>query len=117
MLDYAVEKARQLPYEQGCVRIYSVITDTRGRIIGEGSNSYWKTHPLQAFYADQAGLPDKIFLHAEVSAIVRLTYGQEPYKIYIARVDAYGRPCLAAPCPVCNLAIKDHNIKSVEYTV
>jgi len=116
MLEYALDRARLIPYAQGQRRVYSVIVDRRGRVLAEGQNSYVKTHPLQAHYAEKVDLDDKVFLHAEVSALVKLR-ACDPHKIYIARVDSEGRPMLAAPCPVCNLAIKDHDINSVEYTV
>lgn len=116
MLDYAIIKAKSLPYIQGERRLYSVIVDKRGRILSEGSNSYIKSHPLQAHYAERVDLEEKIFLHAEISALVRLRQG-DPYKIFIARVDSKGNPMLAAPCEICQLAIREAGIEVVEHTV
>lgn len=115
MIDYAIKKARELPYVQGQRRIYSVITDKKGMILSEGTNSYIKSHPMQAKYAEMVGLDDKIFLHAEISALVKIRHGI-PYKIYIARVDSKGIPCLACPCEICHTAIQEAGISVVEHT-
>ena len=115
MIDYAIQKANDLTYEQGKRRVYAVVTDDRDRILAEGHNSYTKTHPVQAKYAEQVDLPDKVFLHAEIMALVRIRHG-EPHKIYVARVDSEGNPCYACPCAICNRAIKEAGIKTVEYT-
>jgi deoxycytidylate deaminase len=62
------------------------------------------------------GLDDKQYLHAEVAAIIR-SKGRDIHKIKIERYDSEGNPKLAAPCPVCQLAIKMAGIKFVEHTV
>lgn len=116
MIDYVIDKAREMDYVQGQKRIYAIVVDKKDNILTEGYNSYTKTHPLQAHYANMVDLPEKVFLHAEISALVKVRYGK-PYKLYIARVDAYGNTMLAAPCPICQEAIKQAGIKSVEYTV
>lgn len=116
LLDYTIKKATDIPYVQGQRRVYSVITDKKGNILSEGQNSYTKTHPLQAFYANKVDLPDKVFLHAEMSAMVKVRQG-DPYKIYVARVDADGNPMVAAPCPICYTAIQESGIQVVEHTV
>jgi deoxycytidylate deaminase len=90
--------------------------DSRDRIISVGYNSYTKTHPRQAKIADMVGLDDKQYLHAEVAAIIR-SKGRDIHKIKIERYDSEGNPKLAAPCPVCQMAIKMAGIKFVEYTV
>lgn len=115
MLDVAISKARELPYIQGQNRVFSIAVDKKGKVVSEGANSYIKTHPKQAKFAWLAGLSDKVYLHAEVATIIKAKY-RRIHKLYIARVDAQGEPCLALPCPVCSLAIKESNIFLVEYT-
>lgn len=115
-LDYAIDKARKLPYRMGQCRVYAVVIDKRGNVLSEGFNQYTKTHPKQAFHANRVGLPKKITLHAEISALVRIRKGK-PYKIFVARVDARGRPKLAKPCPVCYDAIVHAGIESIEHTI
>lgn len=90
--------------------------DARGRVISVGYNSYTKTHPKQAKMAAKVGLVDKQHLHAEVSAIIK-SKGRDIHKIKVERYDSKGNPKLAAPCPVCQLAIKMAGIKFVEHTV
>ena len=114
MLDYCVEKAREATQE-GRVRVYAAIVDSKGRLLAEASNSYTKSHPKQAEFARRAGLGDKIFLHAEIAALVRLRTNSAA-KMYIARVDVFGNPLPARPCDICQLAIQESSIYSVEYT-
>lgn len=78
-------------------------------------NSYTKTHTMQAMYATKVGLKEKIFLHAEIAAIIKCN--GIPYKIRIERKNARGKLMLAAPCPICQLAIKEANIKFIEYSI
>lgn len=115
MLAYAIQRAREQPNIQGQRRLYAVITNKRGRILSEGTNSYIKTHPTQQHYATKVNLPDKNFLHAEMAAMVKIRNGT-PHSIYVARVDAHNEPCIAKPCPVCYLAIREAGIKEVFYT-
>lgn len=115
-LDYAISQARQIDYESGQRRVFSVVVDKRGRILSESANSYSKSHPIQAHFAERVDLPDKIYLHAEIASLIKVRYG-EPYKIFIARVDSEGNPVPGAPCPICELAIKESGVKSVEYTI
>ena len=96
--------------------ITATIFDKRGMIISRAVNSYHKTHTRQAFYAKRLGLHDKIFLHAEIAALVKCRSGV-PYRIKIERYDKNGNPMLAKPCPICELAIKEAGIHVVEYTM
>lgn len=92
-------------------RVYS----RKGALLSSASNSYQRTHPKQAYYAKRAGQPDRIYLHAEIAALVKCK--GEPYKIVIKRINKDGTLGLAKPCPVCELAIKESGIKIVEYSV
>jgi len=94
----------------------AVIYDKRGRVISVGQNSYVKTHPLQAKHANQVGLPDKQFLHAEIHAIVRCRDLSKAHRIFVSRWDSKGNPALAKPCPVCMSAIEAAGIEVVEHT-
>jgi tRNA(Arg) A34 adenosine deaminase TadA len=94
----------------------AIITDKRNNILSIGFNSYKKTHPTQAYYAERAGQTNRIFLHAELDALIRLPTNSTPHSIFIARSDARGRPLLAEPCPICMLAIRDAKIKNIYFT-
>ena len=97
-------------------RVVATVYDKKGCVLSVGENSYTKTHPLQAKYAVQTGLDNKIFLHAEISALSKLRKHHKPYKIVVERYKEDGSPALAKPCPVCEAAIKSFNILVVEYT-
>jgi len=117
MLDYAIEKAREINPDENHVRVYAVITDKRGRIIAEGKNNYVKSHPLQAYYAKMVDNENAIYLHAEIQAMVKCD-SNNAHKMYVARVSRQGHPMPARPCKICQTAIEDLNIvQSVEYTV
>ena len=89
--------------------------DKKGRLLSRAANSYTQSHPVQAKYAARAGKPHAIYLHAEIAALLRA--GQTPvFKLTVERYYADGRPALAKPCPICELAIKDWGVKHVEYT-
>ena len=96
--------------------IVATVYDKRGRKLTEGTNSYTKTHTLQAKFAVQVGLDDKIYLHAEISALSKLRKGQKPYRIVVERYKENGDPALAKPCLVCQAAIESHGITLVEWT-
>lgn len=89
--------------------------DKRGRVLARRANSYGKTHPVQAHFARLAGQPDRQFLHAEIHAL--LAAGERPvYRIHIERYNSKGEPVLAAPCGVCQLALKSYGVKKVTHT-
>ena len=91
------------------------VFDRKGKIISEAYNSYTKTHPVQYNYAKQCGEPYKIYLHAEIAAIIKAK--GKGYRILVERYNAQGIPLLASPCPICMHAISLTSIKRVEYTV
>jgi tRNA(Arg) A34 adenosine deaminase TadA len=96
--------------------ITAVIYDKRGRVLSIGKNQYLKTHPLQAKYACMVGQSEKVFLHAEIHAIVRCRKLHKAYKILVSRWDKNGKALLAKPCLICQSAIKAAGIKYVEHT-
>ena len=96
--------------------ITAIIYDKRGKVLSVGKNSYCKTHPLQHKHAEKVGLPDKIFLHAEIHAIALCKRLDKAHKIVVMRFDKSGEPGNAKPCPVCQSAIEATGIKVVEHT-
>ena len=89
--------------------------DKRGRLIARASNSYSQTHPIQAKYAKMAGKPLSIFLHAEIACLLR-TGTKMVHRLTVERYNKKGEPVLAKPCSICELAIKDWDVRVVEYT-
>src|SRR5574343_82654 len=96
--------------------ITAIIYDRKGHVLSIGKNSYIKTHPLQAMYANRVGLVHKHFLHAEIHAIVRCKDLSKAYKIVVTRVNKDGSFGLAKPCAICSAAIIASGIKVVEHT-
>lgn len=92
------------------------IFDKRGRLLSSGTNFPKKTHPEQAKRAAKCGQDYKVYLHAEIAALVRVRDGT-PYRITVERYGKQGQPLNAKPCPICELAIKQAGIKRVEYTI
>jgi tRNA(Arg) A34 adenosine deaminase TadA len=99
----------------GRFRMAAAVLDKSGNVLSVAANSYCKTHPRQAFYANKYGDRTKQFLHAEMSALIKAKEGV-PYKMVVVRVGKGGSLRNAAPCPICSMAIKDAGIKFIEYT-
>lgn len=97
--------------------ITAIIYDKRGQVLSIGQNSYEKTHPLMLKYGKKVGMPERIFLHAEIAAITRCQDIKKAHRMLITRYTKDGLPALAKPCPICDSAIRKTGIKVVDYTV
>lgn len=88
----------------------------KNKVISQGVNQDTKTHPLQAKLAEMVGLDEKIYLHAEISALVKCK--SEVDTIVVARLGGhYGDELRnAKPCPICSLALKEAGIENVYYS-
>ena len=88
----------------------------KGRVVAKGVNQDTKTHPLQARLAELVGLDEKIYLHAEVSALIRCRSDVDT--IVVARLGGHEGDELrnARPCPICTLALQQAGIKHIYYT-
>lgn len=96
--------------------ITAIIRDKRRHIISRANNSYIKTHPLQAKYAKKVGKEKKVYLHAEILAILRAGKRiSKAFSIEIFRFDRKGNTKLAKPCPICMELIKTTPIKEIIY--
>lgn len=84
------------------------------KIISIGVNKDKKTHPLQASLAERVGLREKIYLHAEISALVKAK--KECDTIVVARVNPQGKLRMAKPCPICEMALKQAGITNIYYS-
>ena len=96
--------------------ITAFIKDKRGNILSIGKNNYVKTHPYQAECARKVGLPEKIYLHAEIDAIIKCADISKAHSISIFRKGKSSKWLLAKPCPICQQAINQTNIKKVIHT-
>lgn len=116
-LEYALQKARELPYSRGFQRHYSVVLDRRGRVVSESANSYVKTSPRSFKAASKVGRPEACYLHSEQRALY-LDKRRKGVKLVVVRVNAEGQAVYSEPCEICKEVLKDFpNIKSVEFSV
>lgn len=95
-------------------KLTALAYDKRGRLLAVGRNSYIKTHPLMAHYGRKSGRVNKIYLHAELDALVKAR--GRVHKLVVMRYNQQGQPVLAKPCPACQLAIADFGVTHVEHT-
>lgn len=95
--------------------VTATVYDRAGNVISRATNNYTKSHPIQARFAASAGQPERVFLHAELSALIKLK-GKIPYRIHVERYRKDGRAANAAPCAVCLEAIKHWKINHVTHT-
>jgi tRNA(Arg) A34 adenosine deaminase TadA len=89
--------------------------DRKGKLLSIATNSYSKTHPIQAYFATKVGQPAKIYLHAEIHAIIKAG-DKKIHKIVISRIGKNHKALNAKPCPICQEAIKAYGIPFVSYT-
>ena len=121
-----MDRLRNLASKSDCRhKIGCLILDGRGKVISSGYNSM-KTHPVQKEYSFLQGEEYKVYLHAEVSALVSLSrrYSSnpgkkkgKPYHLYTLREDKNGNLVMSRPCPICYEYIKDSGIKWISYTL
>ena len=90
---------------------------SKNRLLSVGQNSYTRSHPKQASLAKRAGEPEKVYLHAEVSALLKcLRIKQQVVLLEIERYGASGKMLLARPCSICRIAIIEAGVRQVRYT-
>lgn len=95
----------------------AIIKDKRGKVLSIGKNSYTKSHPHMASLAAKSGNPQKIYLHAEVDAIIKCHDLSKAHSIYVHRESKQGKPLNAKPCPICMSAIAATPIKHINWSV
>lgn len=107
------QKRREL---SGDFFLISAVLDKKGRIISLGENNGLKTHPKMMYYSSKTIYKKKkIYLHAEISALIRSPY-KKAHTIVVIRLNRNGHLAMARPCPVCQLAIADSGVKNVYYS-
>lgn len=95
--------------------ITATVRDKRGRVLSVATNQYGKSHPLQRHFAQLCGEDERVYLHAELSALLRCR-DKVPYSIHVERYTKDGQPALAAPCPICRKALAAFGVKHITYT-
>jgi len=87
------------------VSVVSFLLDKKYQILSIGTNSYNKTHPTQALFAKRVGDEERVFLHAEIDALIKCKELHKVRYILVARVGRDGKIRNAKPCPICSAAI------------
>lgn len=82
--------------------------DRKGNLLSEAQNSYTKSHPIQAHFASLVGEPQRIYLHAEIAALLKCG-DKTPYKLFI-QSDSQSLPI---PCAICQYALTEWGVKTV----
>lgn len=95
--------------------VYAKAYDKRGTLIASATNSYTKTHPLMLYFGKQVGITYKVFLHAELAALLKCG-AVAPHTLVVSRQTKDGVPALAKPCAICERAIAAWGVKRVEYS-
>jgi tRNA(Arg) A34 adenosine deaminase TadA len=95
--------------------VSAIVYDKKGRRIAGAVNNYRKSHPIQAHFASLAGSKERIYLHAEIAALLRCGT-HIPHTLVVNRLNAKGESVCAKPCEVCSLAIKHWKIARVVHS-
>ncbi len=109
-LQLAVETAKTSPSRR---KIGAVLL-RKSKVVSTAVNLERKSHPIQAKFAKKVGLCQKIYLHAEVSALIKAK--EDADTIVVARVDKEDRLRMAKPCPICSFALEQAGINNIYYT-
>lgn len=112
VLQLAINTAKSSPSKK---KIGAVLL-RKNKVIVSATNLEKKTHPLQAFLAERVGLDEKIYLHAEVNALIKSK--EKADTIVVARIGGHGHNELrmSKPCPICQMALEMNNISRVIYS-
>jgi len=95
--------------------ITATVRDKRGRVLSVATNQYGKTHPLQRHFAQLCGEDERVYLHAEINALLKCR-GRLPHSVHVERYTKDGLPALAAPCAICQRALSAFGVKHITYT-
>jgi len=96
----------------------AIIKNKRGSILSIGKNSYVKTHPIMSRLASKIGIVDspKIYIHAEMDAIIKCKDLTKAYSIEIYRVSREtGLYVNSTPCRICQAGILNTPIRYMKY--
>jgi deoxycytidylate deaminase len=96
-------------------RLGCVIMIKGNRIIAEGANDKYRSHP----YVQKHGQWFNHGIHAELAAIFRVKNRENlrGATVYIFRQTKNGDFANARPCPMCYELIKNSGVKRIIYTV
>lgn len=93
-------------------KVFAVL-ERKGKPVCTAVNSYTRSHKRQRDYADRAGFPKKVYLHAEIAALIKSRCRGDT--MYVYRLNRKGELLPSRPCPVCQLALNELKIRQVYY--
>jgi tRNA(Arg) A34 adenosine deaminase TadA len=108
--DFAIETAKTSPSKK---QVGAILLN-KNKVVTAATNLETKSHPIQAKFAERVGLKEKIYLHAEIAALVKCK--EEVDTIIVARVNPQGKIRMSKPCPICQLALNEAGISKIHYT-
>ena len=111
-MDLVMNVARSSPSKK---KVGAILLNKK-KVVAKGVNKETKSHPLQARLADIVGLGEKIYLHAEISALV--SNRSDCDTIIVARLGGHSGEELrnAKPCKICSLALESEGIEHIYYS-
>lgn len=110
VFDLAIQTAKNSPSKK---QVGALLLN-KNKVLVTATNLETKSHPLQAKFAERVGLKEKIYLHAEIAALVKCR--EEVDTVVVARVNPQGKLRMARPCPICQLALHEAGITHIYYT-
>lgn len=98
--------------------VVAIVYDKKGKIFSYGENSFTKMNSHQALIAKRVNEKDKVYVHAEVHALLRWRRFTDniPYGIFVARLGKNGNLANSKPCPICMEVIRRFGVKKIDYT-
>ena len=112
ILDLAIKVAESSPSR----KLVGALLLHKNKVVVQAVNLDTKTHPTQAKYAKRVGRKQKIYLHAEIAALIKCR--SQCDTIVVVRLGGHGHDELrnAKPCPVCALALKEAGVNNIVYS-
>ncbi|EKD89679.1 MAG: hypothetical protein ACD_33C00008G0005 [uncultured bacterium] len=110
--------------KQSIHSLIAIIRDKKGNILSIGKNLHlinnklsYKSHPYmrQLAFKENGEDSKKIFLHAEIDAILKCDNINKAYEIQVFRYNKKEDFLCSKPCDICLSGIKKTNIKLVTF--
>jgi hypothetical protein len=111
----AIGRTHKVVHKVRCNHVAGIWLDNRLVAIGRNRK---KSHPLQARFADR---PQRIYLHAEIDAIVDFLTkfhisNCASAEMIVIRLDAEGNLADSKPCAGCQKALITFGFKDIEWS-
>jgi tRNA(Arg) A34 adenosine deaminase TadA len=112
ILQLAINTAKSSPSKK---KIGAILL-RKSKVIVTATNLEKKTHPIQASFAEKVGMKEKIYLHAEINALIKAK--EDVDTIVVARIGGHSHNELrmSKPCPICQMALEIKQVRKVIYS-